>query len=642
MKAAALARPLVPSVPTSFGAVLAANPKMTAAGSHYDDEVWDLSGEMQGVRKRRSERRLDFSMRARGAYAAKYAFPTGKGLADYPALHRHAKRLLAAMILHPRNKLGPVFSAKTLINLLGGLRRIYCHFASEGYASLEAVPLHAFSAYAKKVDPYNSSFLAALRLIDLYRDHVPAFTFEAWPLAAATPQARACLKKRFGSVTEPIPDPQFRQLLGVCLSFVQDRAPAILHARESLKAVRAERSGGERRYPSRQSWRIHERVWSGIDLAAIFPDYTGDWSTLRSPANVINACRDLQLAAVVLLFAITGMRLNELLTIRVGCLKRTKDGEVDRFWIESTHSKYADRAHGENARWLCGPMGADAIAVLERLSEPVRRETDGDYLIGTIAEHGRHRITNARTRYGGGSANTILSARGWWGQFLRRHGIAGSSSRPTHIHAHQFRRTFARWCALSDSGTGLLALKDHFKHASLAMTRHYAQIDDELLLMFELEKDRIRAESFDRVLRTEALGGVGGRLIKRKIDDAIESGELPREFRGLAGAKLRSDCVKKWLESGVQLRACAGHYCVPIDPHVACAETSSLGCNKGTCRNAVFHPEHAPGLAEKLRLDRETLAKLAERAPGSAHVEQLREHIRVQAKILDGIRPRRE
>ena len=91
-----------------------------------------------------------------------------------------------------------------------------------------------------------------------------------------------------------------------------------------------------------------------------------------------------------------------------------------------------------------------------------------------------------------------------------------------HIHAHQFRRTFARGCALTDSSTGLLALQDHFKHASLAMTRHYAQIDDELLLMFEMEKDRIRAESFDRVLRTEALGGVGGRLIKRKIDTAIE------------------------------------------------------------------------------------------------------------------------
>jgi integrase len=558
-------------------------------------------------------------------------------LADYPAYQRHAKRLLAAMILYPRNKLGAVFSAKTLINMLGGLRRIYCHFAGKGYTSLEAVPLHAFSSYAKKIDPYTSAFLAALRMIDIYHDRAPAFTFETWPLAAATPQARVCLKKRFQSVTEPIPDLQFRQLLGVCLSFVRDRAEAIMNARETLRAVRAERAGGIRRYPSRESWRLHEQVWSGIDLAAIYPDHTGNLSELRSPKNVINACRDLQMAAVVLLFSITGMRLNELLTIRTGCLKKTKDGSVDRFWIESTHSKYADRAHGENARWLCGPIGAEAIAALERLSEPIRRETGGNYLIGTIAEHGRHRITNARTRYGGGSANAFLSAHGWWGQFLRRHRIA----RPghlAHLHAHQFRRTFARWCALSDGGTGLLALQDHFKHASLAMTRHYAQIDDELLLMFEMEKDRIRVESFDRVLRTEALGGVGGRLIKHKIDAAIESGELPREFRGLAGAKLRSDCIKKWLESGVQMRACAGHYCVPIDPHVACAETSSLGCNKGTCRNAVFHPEHAPGLAEKIQQDEKTLAKLADWDPGSAHVEQLREHIRIQKKILADIR----
>jgi integrase len=642
MKTASQAHQEILEVPASFETVLAANPKITAAGSHYSDEVWDLSGEMPGVRKRRSERRLDFRMCAGGAHAAKYAFPAGKGLADYPALQRHAKRLLAAMILYPRNKLGPVFSAKTLINLLGALRRIYCHFATEGYNSLEAVPLTAFSTYVKTVDPYNSSFLAALRLIDLYRDRAPAFTFDTWPLAAATPQARACLNKRFHSVTEPIPDPQFRQLLGVCCSYVQDRAAAILHARETLSAVRAKRdpSSRGRNYPSPESWRVHERVWSGIDLAAIFPDHTGDLAALRSAASVINACRDLQLAAAVLLFAITGMRLNELLTIRTGCLKKTKDGPVDRFWIESTHSKYADRAHGESARWLCGPLGAAAVAVLEQLSAPLRRETGSDYLIGPLAEHGRHRIKNPRTAYRGGSANALLSPRGWWGRFLRQHHLTEPG--PAHIHAHQFRRTFARWCALSDSGTGLLALQDHFKHASVAMTRHYAQIDDELLLMFELEKDRIRAESFDRVLRTEALGGVGGRLIKRKIDDAIESGELPREFRGLAGAQVRSDCIKKWLESGVQLRACAGHYCVPIDPHVACAESSSLGCNKGTCRNAVFHPEHAPGLAEKLRLDRETLAKLTERAPGSAHVEQLREHIRVQAKILDGIRPRRE
>jgi integrase len=639
MKAAALAHSLAAAGPAGFEARLATNPKMTASGSRYEDEIWDLSGEMQGVRKRLSERRLDFRMDARGRHAAKSAFPAGKGLAGYPAFHRHAKQLLAAMILNPRNKLGPVFSAKTLINLLGGLRRIYCHFAAEGYDSLEAVPHRAFRAYAQKVDPYTSSFLAALRLIDLYRDRAPAFTFDVWPLAAEAPQASACVKKRFQSVTEPIPDPQFRQLLGVCLSFVQDRAPAILHAREALAAVRAGRPGRDRRYPSRESWRLHERVWSGIDLAAIYPEHAGDLVALQSAANVINACRDLQFAAAVLLFAITGMRLNELLTIRAGCLKKTKDGLVDRFWIESTHSKYADRAHGENARWLCGPMGAAAVAVLERLSAPTRQETGGDYLIGTIAEHGRHRIKNTRTRYGGGSANAFLSARGWWGQFLRRHHLAGFGSPPGHIHAHQFRRTFARWCALSDSGTGLLALQDHFKHASVAMTRHYAQIDDELLLMFEMEKDRIRAESFDRVLRTEALGGIGGHLIKRRIDTAIESGELPREFRGLAGAKLRFDCIKKWLESGVQLRACAGHYCVPIDPHVACAETSSLGCNKGTCRNAVFHPEHAAGLAEKIRQDRETLAKLADWAPGSAHVEQLREHVRIQEKILADIRP---
>ena len=353
--------------------------------------------------------------------------------------------------------------------------------------------------------------------------------------------------------------------------------------------------------------------------------------------DVLNACRNLQRAAVVLLFAITGMRLNEVLTIRSGCVRRTRNHSVERIWLESVHRKYADRIQGDPARWLCGPVGARAVAVLERLSAPTRRESGLDYLIGPIAEAGRHRITNPHRAYRGGSAAIFFSPRGWWSRFLCQYGITGPDGKVAHIHAHQFRRTFARWCALCDSGTGLLALKDHFKHASILMTRHYARIDDELLLLYEAEKDRVRAETFDKVLRAEALGGTGGRLLKRKVDLAIEDGELPREFRGLAGAPVRAQRIKNWLQSGVQLRACAGHYCVPIDPLAVCDERKGVGCNKGVCPNAVFHPEHAPALAEKIRNDRRALDILNAVTPAAPYVAKLREHIRVQDKILRDI-----
>ena len=600
------------AAPASFSGVvdfttwLERNPTMTGAGSRYTDERWDLSIEMRATRGPPCDKRLDFRMNARSGKAAKYTFPEGKRLADYPSFHLHAKRMLAAMLFCPRNKLGPTYSPKTLTNTLRTLGRIYCVLVKEGWDSFESVSCAAFAGLMKNVESGCRPCVGAFGLMQLYSDLAPGFTFDVGPIMIEVLTARSSVEGQDVRGTEPIPDHVFRQLLRVCLDYVQERAETILNARDALAALDS---------------------LPRIDASNVGP---------AGPVNA--ACRNLNYAAVVLLFALTGMRLNELFMIRPGCVKRRRDGAIDRMWIDSVHTKFAESAGGDTARWLCGSVGAQAVTVLTRLSEPTRRTSGTDYLIGRLV--GAHAVTwtgESATRYRGGGAPDFFSLTGGWPSFLRDHNIVGADGKPPHIHAHQFRRTFARLCALADSGTGLLALKDHFKHASLLMTRHYARIDDELRILFELEKDRIRTESFDKVLRAEALGGVGGHLIKQKIDAAIENGGLPREFRGLAGARLRADCIKDWLQSGIQLRPCAGHYCVPIDPLVACAEANSLGCNKGTCRNAVFHPDHAPGLTEKIRNDRRALEKMTAWSPSSAHVRELGEHIRIQEKILGDI-----
>jgi len=627
------------STKTDFEVVLATNPKVTAAGSRFSDETWDLSVEMSALRSAPSDKRLDFRMKSHGRHVTKYAFPDGKGLEDYPLFHAHAKRLLAAMILTPRNIRGPVYSGKMLISTLHGLRRIYTYLVIEGYIELESIPVWAFESLVGRINPPIKSLLNLFRLMHLYRDLAPAFTFDPRQRAIATPAVRDHMAMNRQNPTEPIPDPVFRRLIQICISYVEDRADAILDAREILvrECSKRARWNSGRHYPNLDSPHKFWNLWDKIDLEKIFPEHAGDPSSLRSVALIFNACRDLQTAAVTLLFAITGMRLNELLTIKEGCLQRTFDGTIERIWIESIHSKFADRSSGDRVRWLCGPIGGKAIAVLTRLSEARRRESSTDFLIGPLAERGRHRIRSGPEAYRGGTATSFVLRKFWWGRFLREHNITGADGKVVHIHAHQFRRTFARWCALSDSNTSLLALKDHFKHASILMTRYYAQIDDELLILFELEKNRLSAESFDKVLRSEALGGVGGHLIKQKIDRAIAKGDLPRNFRGMAGSRIRANCIQNWLCSGVQMRACAGHYCVPIDPHATCRDTDSMGCNTGVCRNAVFHPEHAPGLAEKLRNDRRTLEKLSAWTPETPYVERLREHIRIQEKNLADI-----
>ena len=47
--------------------------------------------------------------------------------------------------------------------------------------------------------------------------------------------------------------------------------------------------------------------------------------------------------------------------------------------------------------------------------------------------------------------------------------VQWASALPMEVSCHQFRKTLARFVALGDE-TGLLALKQHLKHVSIAMT----------------------------------------------------------------------------------------------------------------------------------------------------------------------------
>jgi hypothetical protein len=622
-----------------FDQFLATNPKITRSGSRFNEDIWDLSEEMSAARKPPSEKRLEFRMRVEAGYVAKHCFPNGKCLIDFPVFHRHAKQLLAAMIWCPRNKSGPVFSGKSLINTAGVLRKIYTYLARQGIDDLASVPSWEFESFVNQTKTFSSSFSATFRLVFLYRDLAPGFSFNPYSVVIENPAALEGSRIRFDRQTAPIPDTTFRQLLGVCRSYVDERADAILAARDLLENVRKKRCGFNvfaTRYPTKSCTRLHREIWDQIDLRTISPGNCDRLTELERATTIIDACRNLQVACVTLLFAITGVRLNEGSTLRNGCIKRTRDGRITRIWIKSVHMKYADAATGDVQTWLCGPVGEKVVSILTRLSEPTRRESNSDYIIGPLAESGRHRIRGSRA-YKGGSASRFFSSKGWWAHFLREHGILGQDGEIAQIRAHQFRRTFARWCALSDSETCLLALKDHFKHASFLMSRHYARIDDELMLLFEQERNRLGAESFDKVLRSESLGGAGGRSIKRRLDQAIESGDLPREFRGAAGARFRARAIQEWLQSGVQMRACGGHFCVPIDPHFTCTDTTSMGCNKGACPNAVFHPDHSPGLAQKIRNDRRTLERINAWTPHSPYAKELSKNIRIQEKILRDI-----
>ncbi|HEX5432836.1 MAG TPA: tyrosine-type recombinase/integrase, partial [Candidatus Angelobacter sp.] len=145
--------------------------------------------------------------------------------------------------------------------------------------------------------------------------------------------------------------------------------------------------------------------------------------------------------------------------------------------------------------------------------------------------------------------------------FVAMLGLKDSNGRPFHLHPHMFRRTFARHVVRYGT-TNLLALKEHFKHVSLSMTDHYVGSDLELWTLMIEEEEKLFFESFDKALRAERMAGPGGVRLKRKIDEAITEGRLPREFRGEAGDHLRKEMIRNLVDSGQRVYPCAiSNYC---------------------------------------------------------------------------------
>jgi integrase len=103
-----------------------------------------------------------------------------------------------------------------------------------------------------------------------------------------------------------------------------------------------------------------------------------------------------------------------------------------------------------------------------------------------------------------------MTITGWLNAYARVVGTA----RPWKFSTHQFRKTFARFVAMGDK-SGLLALKQHFKHVSIAMTDRYVGRDLELLDLVASEKQEELGRALDELLVQKG-GGLpedwGGRL----------------------------------------------------------------------------------------------------------------------------------
>lgn len=243
--------------------------------------------------------------------------------------------------------------------------------------------------------------------------------------------------------------------------------------------------------------------------------------------------------------------------------------------------KTSDQTGGRLETWIAPPAVARAVDVLERASASLRTASGRDELF----------LVPSSKRHVGVSPVATMQMDSRLNEFAAYVNVPLDGEGPWHFSTHQFRKTFARFIARRDRSQ-LLALADHFKHASVAMTaKGYVGNDFDLHELVDHESQVDTAKALDRFLCSDQLAGrMGERIASRNA-----------MFRGRAGEQVRRDYVSFVLkETDLRIHACDYGWCVFQQ------EMSRCGGNVGPneierspaicvdCANFVVEPKHAP------------------------------------------------
>jgi integrase len=412
--------------------------------------------------------------------------------------------------------------------------------------------------------------------------------------------------------TKAIPDDELKAIINAALEYVQTRAAAILKCLEEFVefAKHAARNGNRRQI----RYRYYE-----VHFFATRNDF-------QSAADLSAELVQLRTACFIIVVFSTGMRLSEILAMKRGCVRQEKTANHGTFfWIDSRLYKTQKLVSGAPRAWMCGPLAAQAVEALERLCRILNVKTK--YLFADI----RMFITVIRTK---GSKVRLIN------RFTAGHEVkkfCAALGIRSDIHTHRFRRSFAR-NIIRFSSTSILALREHFKHWSIYMTDWYVGVDPELIEDLEAERRLLSIEAMEKIF-TQPVSGAGGRKWTKELEQRIQDGRLPRNFKGKAGLEFRKTMISGLHDSGMIVVPCGNFtHCVFQQDRALCNEGDRPipnRCNPTDCPNSYITEEHIPAHRKKLSDLERLYSKLNEEGKkGPAGMLYMRE-IRKTRKALE-------
>ncbi|MEZ8414515.1 site-specific integrase [Vibrio splendidus] len=315
-------------------------------------------------------------------------------------------------------------------------------------------------------------------------------------------------------------------------------------------------------------------------------------------------------SSIVLILALTGMRQSELAGLQVNCYQeKESDFSAIHFktsYLQGRTYKYSYFPEGEQHLWLVPSVMKTVISKVNKLNH-VRRLRTEHYLEKHMQAQKYERLCIEAKRskqslfvLPGVNARHNLSLRlnqltikrrvdTFMGYLSNEHGV----SAPMRVTPHMFRRTFARFIAISPLGS-VEALRDQFGHRTGDITEYYTQGGDEEILNWILEDQ----SSFQQaVIETQINhnddlhGGLG---------DAVASEEFAsRDFHTSKNLKT----LRKKVGVGMEVQLNAHSVSVrPVDKG-ACANNCRLNRVQCiSCENCVITPAQLPFWEDQLSI----------------------------------------
>jgi len=505
--------------------------------SRLSDDVWRLDIDVPGFRSDQKSWR--------------WAITIGDGsrLTDpqHAALLRACKCFLWSLASDPPQ--GHVRAApSTLLARALSLAILVRWMSGAGFrrfADLDAAALDQFRSVLRarrgrgaRAEPLTPStlrdHLAILKLLYMQRAKLgDALSFEPFPGETAG-VAAGLTRARKGWIPF-IPDALAVDIIAKALHWVEHEADDILALRDAFEDAYI--VGEDRGFGRHHCQTLGRRA---IDASAVI---SPGGRPVVSKYNLDMVVRHLHTACFVVIAGLVGMRMSEILSLKCGAIERRQLGEsgIAQAYLVARLYKTAAQRGGREERWLAPTPVVRAVEVLERLTAPVR-ELHGDTRLFVVAVS---RVKMAPV--------TSMQVGYRLREFAAYVGVPEHEGAPWAFSAHQFRKTFARFVAKRDR-TQLLALADHFKHVSVAMTaKGYVGTDFDLFELVAHEAQVETADALDRLLSADRLAGrMGTRLTN-----------LNAKFRGRAGAEVRRDYIEFILsETDLSIHACEYGWCV--------------------------------------------------------------------------------